>query len=367
VPAMFRIASRFPMLRVGPRFQMRSIVSLCPILGIASLSCLGAHAQQRDIFAFTGLNPAVAVTAPVVTTPIDVSGEVSIPFSAAPDELPDAPQPQGDMAALAALDPIDSVGPQQTQRPTAPGFPPVSPTPRPLPRPPSHHPGIPSEPPACLENISRVTPVEISCSPNVDYFQRFVEAGIHPLTAREKAYLALRNATDPYNFATVAFLSAVSVASDSHSAYGPGMAGFARNFGVAYNETVIGEFFGTFLIPALTHQDPHYHRLPNASYGRRIVHAVTQVVWAQSDYGVPMPNYSNLITTAVSIGLGNLYVPGRDTSWGTSTKRYVTAIATAPIGNAISEFLPDVAQRVNVRIVLVQRIIDRVQRENGGS
>jgi hypothetical protein len=336
------------------------------------LACLAAHAQQRDI-------PTSAVTTPASISGDSASGEVrsaEVSTSALPertpdtlpDALPDAPQPQGEMAVIAeAARADDAAPPPQNQKPTTPGFPPVSPAPpRPRPGSPRLHPSIPSGPPACLGNISRVTPVEISCSPHVDYFQRFVDAGDHPLTPRQKGYLALRNTIDPYNFATIAFLSGVSVASDPNSAYGPGMPGFARNFGVAYCETAIGEFFGTFLIPAVTHEDPHYHRLPNASYGRRLVHAATQVVWAQSDYGVPMPNYSTLITTAVSIGLGNLYVPGRDSSWGTAADRYVTSIATAPIGNLVSEFLPDVARRVNVHIVLVQRIIDRIQKENGG-
>jgi hypothetical protein len=342
---------------------------------MASVSCLGAHAQQRE-------TPASEVTAPVdasgeILRDAIASGEVSasalpailpeVVSTTTPDALPDAPQPQGEMAAIAASDIADSEAPLQMQKPTTPGFPPVSPTPpRPRPRSREQHLGIPSEPAPCISNISRPNPVPISCSPHVDYFQRFVDAGIHPLTAREKGYLALRNTVDPYNFATIAFLSGVSVASDPHSVYGPGMPGFARNFGVAYCETAIGEFFGTFLIPAVTHEDPHYHRLPNASYGRRLVHVATQVVWAQSDYGTPMPNYSTLITTAVSIGLGNLYVPGRDKSWGTAADRYVTSIGTAPIGNFVSEFLPDVARRVNIRIVLVQRIIDRIQKENGG-
>jgi hypothetical protein len=42
--------------------------------------------------------------------------------------------------------------------------------------------------------------------------------------------------------------------------------------------------------------------------------------------------------------------------------RYTVGIASAPIGNFVTEFLPDVAQRVNIRIVLVQRVIDRVER-----
>jgi hypothetical protein len=206
-------------------------------------------------------------------------------------------------------------------------------------------------------------PANMCCTRNVNYFQRFVDSGIHPLTARQKAILALRNTTNPYNFATIAFLSGLSVATDPNSPYGPGFPGFGRNFGVAYCETAVGEFFGTFLVPAIAHQDPHYHRMPNAPYPRRILHAITQVVWAQSDYGLGMPNYSNLITTVVGDGLGNLYVPGRQKSWGSAAARDSTAIATAPIGNFVTEFLPDVASRVNIRIVLVQRVIDRVERE----
>jgi hypothetical protein len=200
----------------------------------------------------------------------------------------------------------------------------------------------------------------MSCARETNYFQRFVDFGIHPLTPRQKGMLAIRSTIDPYNFGTIAMVSAISVASDPDSPYGPGVPGFGRNFGVAYCETAVGAFFGTFLVPSIVHQDPHYHRLPNASYPRRALHAITQVVWAQSDYGVGMPNYSTLITTAVGDGLGNLYIPGRDTSWGATGARYLTAIATDPIDNFISEFLPDVARRVNVHIVLLQQIVNHV-------
>lgn len=292
--------------------------------------------------------------------------------SSADTALPDAPEPQQIAPEIdITLDPgpagpSGSAGPPQVQRPTTPGFPPVSPTPRTLPGRRVQTLGIPSIQAACLNNLCSLQPRNLCCVSHVDYFQRFLDSTPQPLTARQKGYLALRNFSDPYNLATISFLSGISVASDPHSAYGPGFGGYFRNFGVAYCETAIGEFFGTFLIPAVTHQDPHYHRIPNASVGRRIVHATTQVVWSQSDSGVGMMNYSNLITTAVEIGLGNIYVPGRNISASASTTRYVTAIATAPIGNFISEFLPDVARRINVRVVLIQRIIDRVELENGG-
>jgi hypothetical protein len=273
--------------------------------------------------------------------------------------LPDAPVPN--IAGADAERANDT--PQQNQKATSPGFPPVSPTPRHLPPAPGEHPAIPSLPSPCQVGVSTSTPHYMSCARNVNYFQRFVDSGIHPLTPRQKAYLAFRNTTDPYNFATIGFFSAISVASDPDSAYGPGFPGFGRNFGVAYCETAVGEFFGTFLIPSIAHEDPHYHRMPNASYARRILHAITAVAWAQSDYGVGMPNYSNLITTAVGDGLGNLYVPGRDKSWGSAAARYSTAIATDPIDNFITEFLPDVARRVNVHIVLVQQIVNQVEKQ----
>jgi hypothetical protein len=324
------------------------------IVGLTSLACCSAGAQRSPLAELTSTPP------PVLDLPADPSPAVdhSGITATAEDYLPDAPTPNiaADVSAAGA----DGT-PQQNS--TAPGFPPVSPMSRRLPPSRNEHPGIPSLPPPCQTGVSTSAPGNISCVQDVNYFQRFVDAGIHPLTARQKGYLAFRNTVDPYNFATIGFFSAVSVASDPNSAYGPGLPGFGRNFGVAYCENAVSEFFATFLVPAIAHQDPHYHRMPNASYPRRTLHAITAVVWGQSDYGVGMPNYSTLITTAVSDGLGNLYVPGRQKSWGAAASRYSIAIASDPIDNFVTEFLPDVARRVNVHIVLVQQIVNHVEKQ----
>jgi len=325
-------------------------------VGVASFACCGASAQRSPLADLTPAPP------PPLDLPAVRATATNPPETADAEEtLPDAPSPN-----LPVADPEESASdtPQEGQKQTSPGFPPVSPIPRPLPPAPGEHPSIPSMPLPCQAGVSTSSPANISCGQKVNYFQRFVDTGIHPLTPRQKAILALRNTTDPYNFATIGFISALSVASDPDSPYGPGVPGFGRNFGVAYCETAVGEFFGTFLIPSIVHQDPHYHRMPNAPYMRRIGHAISQVVWAQSDYGVGMPNYSNLATTLIGDGLGNLYVPGRQKSWAAAASRYGTAIATDPIDNFITEFLPDVARRVNVHIVLVQQIVNQVTKQN---
>jgi len=70
-----------------------------------------------------------------------------------------------------------------------------------------------------------------------------------------------------------------------------------------------GEFFGTFLIPSLAHQDPHYHRMPNATMRRRVFHCFEQIVWTQGDDGCGMINYADLAGFAIDDAIGNLYVP----------------------------------------------------------
>lgn len=197
--------------------------------------------------------------------------------------------------------------------------------------------------------------------PVINWFARFLNGPqVKPLSPKEKARLAARNLLDPFNAVTILGQSGITIGSDSHTAYGPGMPGFARNVGVAYTQDMTSEFFGTFLIPSLVHQDPHYHRMPGASVPRRIGHAIFEVVWTQGDNGRGMLNYSNLLGGAIENEISNLYVPGISTNAPGTASRYAIGLATAPVDNFITEFLPDLARHIRVRVVLVQRIINQV-------
>ena len=77
-----------------------------------------------------------------------------------------------------------------------------------------------------------------------------------------------------------------------------------------------------------------------------------------------MLNYANLVGFAIDDEIGNLYVPGQQTRLSASTDRYAIGLATAPIDNFVTEFLPDVARHIHIRVVLIQRIINRVARTN---
>jgi hypothetical protein len=199
--------------------------------------------------------------------------------------------------------------------------------------------------------------------PIIDFFDRFINGPeVKPLTPKEKARLAARNLLDPFNAITIAGTAAITIGSDSHSAYGPGLPGFWRYTGVTYSEDTTSEFFGTFLIPSIFHQDPHYHRMPHATIPRRVLNAIIQVGWTKSDTGKGIPNYSSLIAAPIDAEIADLYVPGIETDLPTTAARVVTGWALAPTDNFITEFIPDVARRIHVRIVFVQEILNQVSR-----
>jgi len=213
-----------------------------------------------------------------------------------------------------------------------------------------------------------IGPVRIPCNELFNPYQRFLDTKvIIPLTPRQKGYLALHNLTSTANLLTTVAVSGFSIGLDSHSAYGPGWKGFGKNVGVSLLQNTTGEFFGSFLIPSIAHQDPRYYRMPEASMPRRFLHAISRTVIAQHDDGTLMPNYATLLTYPINAEISNQYVPGIHADAASTMARIATGLATDPANNLISEFLPDVARHVNIRIVFVQRLLNQVASERSGS
>jgi hypothetical protein len=188
---------------------------------------------------------------------------------------------------------------------------------------------------------------------------RFVtSAHIQPLSSHQKGVLAIRDFLDPFNFITIAGYSAIAIAANSHSAYGAGFKGWAKLSGYGLVEDAQGEFFQTYAIPSLLHQDPRYHRMPHANVRRRIWHAVEHTYVSQHDDGSPMLNCATLGTYVISAELSNLYVPGLQVNAESTARRIGVGIATDPTGAIVAEFLPDVAKHIHIHITFIQNILN---------
>ena len=281
--------------------------------------------------------------------------------------LPDAPLPQPEYMARnrplfpGALAPAPDPGGQEA-------FPPALPA----------HRGENTEglrpnwiplPHRCIKrSCSAIAPQHSCCQSSHDAFRNYLQRyAVHIYTPHELGKLAISGVADPFNLLTILGTSAYSVAINPHSPYGPGVRGIAEQSGVTLSQDMTGEFFGTFLIPSLDHQDPHYRRLPNMPLARRIAHCAYQIFWTDSDTGQGMVNYSTILGSIADEAVGVTYLPYQRTSWGASAERIALGWATDPVGNYITEFVPDVASHINIRIVFLQRIINRVAIEEGAT
>lgn len=186
-----------------------------------------------------------------------------------------------------------------------------------------------------------------------------------PLGASGKFRLAVKNFSDPLNIAGTALDSGISTAtSSSKSAFGTGWSGFGRRFGMSMSDAALSEFFSTYLVSTLAHQDPHYHRDPSSSTGNRIAYALSRVVISRSDSGKPMFNFAEFVGTTASSLVESSYHFERDESPGAVSSRIFVSIGSDAGWNLMNEFLPDIAKHLNPRFIFLRRLAERAAKQN---
>ncbi len=287
-------------------------------------------------------------------------------------DLPDAPAPHDVVVASISSDPgatglqfaasalpagiLQETFPPEARQVPGMSVPGLQPTYLPLPR-------------WCITHAcTQAAPTRSCCQPGDDVFSSYLtQNSIHIYSPAELGKIAIRGVFDPFNLLTIGGTSFLTIISDSHTFYGPGVKGWAQLSGVTMTEDMTGAFVGTFLIPSIDHQDPHYHRMPNASLMRRILHCTYQPFWTNSDTGKGMINYSTFVGSIVSEAVDVTYVPYQKVGWGPGAERIASGWISDPLGNYVTEFMPDVARHINFNVIFIQRIVNRVALEDGGT
>ena len=194
-----------------------------------------------------------------------------------------------------------------------------------------------------------------------NWYERFVTGPeVMRFSPAQKLRLALDNLINPDNLGTIIGEAGIEIAANAHTPYGPSFAGWGKLSGTNFTQDMTDQFFGTFFIPVITRTDPHYHRRPDMKFPRRLLHCVDAIFWQRDDRGKDTFNYSEIIAPMFDIGISNLYIPNLQTRFSADAERYGIGLATAPIDNLITEFVPSIASRIHTHVVFVQRIINRV-------
>jgi Carboxypeptidase regulatory-like domain len=159
-----------------------------------------------------------------------------------------------------------------------------------------------------------------------------------PLDARQKFDLAFHSITDPIEFVGTGIIAGAEQATDTFPGYGQGAKGYAKRYGAAYADDVLGRVIGSAILPSLIHQDPRYFYKGSGSVRSRAFYAMSRALITRGDGGQTEPNYSRLLGSFAAGGLANLYYPRADRGVGLTLADGLVSIAGHAVDNLIREF-----------------------------
>lgn len=168
---------------------------------------------------------------------------------------------------------------------------------------------------------------------------------LSPPSTAEKWDFFVHETFTPFTAGAGAFNATISQITRSTPLYGkhPWPTAYPKRFGASVGDIVSQNFFGDFLLASAFHEDTRYVRR-GASHGRweRIGYAISRSIVTRTDAGEQTFNYSNVLGTAMSAGLSNVYYPPASRKLSAALTNWGTSVAGSGLANLMPEFLPDV-------------------------
>jgi hypothetical protein len=164
-----------------------------------------------------------------------------------------------------------------------------------------------------------------------------------PISSKQKILIGLKDSFDWPVYLTGGAFAALYQLENQDPSFGQGMKGYARRYGTALADQVIGNMMTESFVPALLHQDPRYFRIGKQRGGvvHRAVYAATRIFISRTDTGGQQFNYSEWVGNGVAVAISNAYYPDTRTV-GDNIERLGIACATDAFSQVMKEFWPDV-------------------------
>jgi hypothetical protein len=165
-----------------------------------------------------------------------------------------------------------------------------------------------------------------------------------PISSEEKFKIMAQDGFDRGSFMLAAAFAGEAQLTNNTPSYGQGVAGYARYFGAAYGDILIGDFMTEALYPSLLHEDPRYFRRGTGSGPSRAWFAIRQLFWTRTDSGRYTFNVSEVGGNATAAAISNLYYPDNRTA-GAAAAKLAIQIGIDAAGNLLKEFWPDIDRK----------------------
>ena len=131
--------------------------------------------------------------------------------------------------------------------------------------------------------------------------------------------------------------------------YGPGLSGFAKQYGASFADNAAGSIMTTAIIASVAHQDPRYFQHGSGGILHRVVYAASRNLITRGDSGREQFNVSELGGNAIAAGLSDLYYPARERTVSTTATRWGTQLLVDALSNEAKEFWPDIHRKFRRR------------------
>jgi hypothetical protein len=166
-----------------------------------------------------------------------------------------------------------------------------------------------------------------------------------PLSVAGKFKIASQDAFDPGTVALAALFAGESQLSNADRSFGQGVAGYARYWGTAYGDFVIGDFMTEGVFPTILHQDPRYFRKGTGSGWSRLGYAMGQIFWTHTDSGGSQFTYSEVMGNSVAVAISNAYYPDNRTA-SNGVSKLGMQLGVDMTSNVLKEFWPEVERKL---------------------
>ena len=168
-----------------------------------------------------------------------------------------------------------------------------------------------------------------------------------PITSSQKLAIGLKDSFDWPVYPVAGAFALLYQLEDQNPSFGQGMKGYARRYGTALGDQVIGNMMTESLMPSLLHQDPRYFRIGSRRGGvlYRAGYAASRVFVSRTDSGGEQFNYSEWLGNAAAVAISNIYYPDTRTA-SENIERLGIACATDAFSQVMKEFWPDVKRKL---------------------
>jgi len=167
-----------------------------------------------------------------------------------------------------------------------------------------------------------------------------------PLTLQRKFGLFAGNSVSIFTIVGAAMGAGINQARNTQTGYGQGAEGYFKRFGASMASAASNNFFGTFLLPSLLHQDPRFFVRDTGNIGDKVGYAASRIFITRSDRGGEAINWSGILGPLAGSALANTYLPDDSQGVGNTFSRWAISLGGTAASNVLREFWPSINRKL---------------------